>query len=294
MSEELLACVSRYADAHHEQGVVCMPFAGLAAYRQVRPSPMQFAVLKPLVALVLQGSKRVAVGNEVFNFSAGQSLLITTDVPSVSQITRASLAQPYYSFTVELDIPLIEGLVREMSAQPVRSKPLERVVTTHTEVVQTLTRMMNLLERPEAIPLLGAQLMRELHYWLLAGQHGPAIRALGTVDSHAQRISRTVAKIRRDFATPLRVEELADVAGMSLSSFHQHFRSITSLTPLQYQKHLRLIEARRILIEGSAISRAASEVGYESVPQFTREYSRFFGQPPARDIRQLKTRLAEV
>ena len=137
--------------------------------------------------------------------------------------------------------------------------------------------------------MLQGQLMRELHFWLLSGRHGGSIRSLGVLDSHAQRIARAVAIIRSDFAKPLRVEHLAEVAGMSPSSFHEHFRAITALTPMQFQKQLRLIEARRLLIaDGAAISHATYAVGYESVPQFTRDYGRLFGLPPGRDIKAAK------
>jgi transcriptional regulator GlxA family with amidase domain len=142
------------------------------------------------------------------------------------------------------------------------------------------------VDRPSTIPILQTQLLRELHFWLLSGRHGGAIRALGVPGSHAQRIARAVNLIRAQLAAPLRVEQLANAVGMGLSSFHQHFRAITSLTPLQFQKKLRLIEARRLMLSaGEPISNAAYAVGYESVPQFTREYGRLFGVTPARDRR---------
>jgi AraC-like DNA-binding protein len=140
--------------------------------------------------------------------------------------------------------------------------------------------------------VLRTQLVRELHFWLLSGRHGGAIRNLGVAESHAQRIARAVALIRTNFAKPLKVEYLAEVAGMSPSSFHEHFRAVTSLTPLQFQKQLRLIEARRrMLADGEIISNAAFAVGYESVPQFTREYGRMFGLSPARDMKEAKSRM---
>ena len=139
---------------------------------------------------------------------------------------------------------------------------------------------MRLLDRPAALPVLGKQLLREIHFWLLTGKHGTAIRRLGITDSHAQRIARAVSMIIKYHAIPIRVEELAAAAGMSTSSFHQHFRDITTLSPLQFQKHLRLIEARRrMLADGMSTSSAAFAVGYESVQQFTREYGRLFGSP---------------
>jgi AraC-like DNA-binding protein len=148
---------------------------------------------------------------------------------------------------------------------------------------------MRLLERPNSVRILQAQLVREMHYWLLAGKHASAIRRLGWPESHVQRVSRAVSVLRAEYAKPLPVERLAAIAGMSPSSFHQHFRAITSLSPLQFQKQLRLIEARRMMLaDGASASSAAFAVGYESVPQFTREYARMFGLPPVKDMRAVR------
>jgi transcriptional regulator GlxA family with amidase domain len=174
------------------------------------------------------------------------------------------------------------------SRAPVRADP------TDTEAADAALRLMRLLDRPAAVPLLGAQLVRELHYWLLAGRHGTAIRHLGWPDSQARGLARAVAHLRAEFAKPLPVEQLASMAGMSRSAFHAHFRAATSLSPLQFQKQLRLIEARRLMLsDGVSASSAAFAVGYESVPQFNREYSRLFGLPPVRDVQTVRSNIAE-
>lgn len=293
MDTPLLDTASRYVQANaDENGVAETPVPGLTLICATRPSALLYAINRPLVALVLQGSKRVTMGRETFEFGAGQSLLITADVPTVSQITRANMSKPYISLVIELDLALIENLVVEIGAVPFAAGEPVRVDTTEAEVADTVLRLLRLLDRPASMPVLLAQSMRELHFWLLSGRHGGAIRSLGVADSYAQRVGRAVALIRSNFAQQLRVERLAEIAGMSLSSFHEHFRSITSLTPLQFQKQLRLIEARRIMLaDGVVISNAAHAVGYESVQQFTREYGRMFGQPPARDIKTAKTRM---
>ena len=163
---------------------------------------------------------------------------------------------------------------RSKADRPVRINP------TEAEVADAALRLLRLLDRPGTLAVLGPQLNRELHYWLLSGRHGGAIRALGVTDSHAEAV---------------RVQALAEAAGLSLSAFHVHFRSITSLSPLQFQKQLRLIEARRrMLALGEAVGDAAYGVGYESVPQFTREYGRMFGQPPARTVRQARTQVGDA
>lgn len=290
MTDQLLDHARRHADAHADRnGVAVTPAKGLVIVRDVAPTMLQYAVPKPLVALVLQGNKRVAMGSSTFDFGAGESLLITTDVPTVSQITTATRAAPYYSLVMELDATVIAGLVEEIGpAPPMADRPI-RVDPTEGEVADAALRLLRLLDRPGTLAILGDQLIRELHFWLLSGRHGGAIRALGVTGSHAQRIARAIVIIRDRYAETVRADMLADAAGMSLSAFFAHFRATTSLTPLQFQKQLRLIEARRrMLAEGAGIGDAAFGVGYESVPQFTREYSRMFGQPPARDIRHAR------
>jgi AraC-like DNA-binding protein len=296
MNDRLLDAARRYADVRiGAQGVVPTPVPGLVILRETVPTPLQYAITKPLVALILQGNKRVTMGSKAFDFGAGESLLITMEVPTVSQITRASRVAPYYSLVMELDAAIIQDLVVEMGAAPFATGGPVRVDPTEAEVADAALRLLRLLDRPASVPILRDQLLRELHYWLLCGRHGGAIRALGITDSHAQRIGRAVALVRAEYAKPLQIERLADAAGMSISTFHAHFRAITSLTPLQYQKQLRLMEARRSMVaEGAAIATAAHAVGYESVPQFTREYGRMFGMSPARDVREARERSQKV
>jgi AraC-like DNA-binding protein len=283
----LLNTVRRFAEVHADSdGIAPTPIPGLTTVRATAPSDLAHAISRPLVCLVLQGSKHVTMGPQAFAFAAGDSLLITADVPTVSQITRASVAAPYLSLVLELDPAVIADLAAQMKAVRVANYAPVRVDPTDAEVADAALRLMRLLDRPASVPVLQAQLVREMHYWLLAGRHGSAIRHLGWPDGHVQRVARAVAVLRAEFTRPLPVERLAAVAGMSPSSFHQHFRAVTSLSPLQFQKHLRLIEARRLMLsEGAAASSAAFAVGYESVPQFTREYGRMFGLPPVRDTK---------
>jgi len=293
MTQGLLETVQRYAEAHaNGTGVVHPPIPCLTIIRETAPTALQYAVNRPLVALVLQGGKRVTMGSSTFDFGAGESLLITADVPTVSQITKASLGAPYLALVVDLDLAVIAGLVAEMGGQPFVAGASVRIDSTATEVTDAALRLMRLLDRPASMPVLQTSLVRELHFWLLSGRHGGAIRALGIANSHTLRITRAVALIREHFAQPLRIDCLAQAAKMSVSSFHEHFRSVTSLSPLQFQKQLRLIEARRLMLaEGQAISNAAYAVGYESISQFTREYGRMFGLPPARDLKATKARM---
>ncbi|WP_026871216.1 AraC family transcriptional regulator [Inquilinus limosus] len=286
----LLDAVRRYAEANADaNGVARTPIPGLTAVRATVPSGLEYAISRPLACLVLQGRKHIAMGARAFSFAAGDSLLITADVPTVSQITQASVAAPYYSLVLELDPAVIADLAVQMGTVTVPEHAPVRIEPTDAEVADAALRLMRLLDRPASVPVLQAQLVREMHYWLLAGRHGAAIRRLGWPDGHVRRVARAVAVLRTEFAQPLPVERLAAVAGMSPSSFHHHFRAVTSLSPLQFQKQLRLIEARRLMLsEGATASSAAFAVGYESVSQFTREYGRMFGLPPVRETKAAK------
>jgi AraC-like DNA-binding protein len=291
MTDTLLHAVRRYVEAYaNPAGVAQTPIAGLTTIRSTSPGGLVHAISRPLVCLVLQGCKQVAMGAQTFTFNAGDSLLITADVPTISQITQASIAQPYLSLVLDLDLSVMADLMVAMRVVPITGGAPVRTEPTDTEVADAALRLMRLLERPASVPVLHAQLVRELHYWLLTGRHGSAIRRLGWPESHAQRVGRAVAVLRADFAQPLPVDRLAAAAGMSPSSFHQHFRAVTSLSPLQFQKQLRLIEARRLMMsEGVSASSAAFAVGYESVSQFTREYGRMFGLPPAKDMETVRS-----
>lgn len=296
MSEPLLEAVRRYTEAHADRfGIARTPIPGMTLVRATAVGELQHGIQRPLVCLVLQGDKAVTMGSTSLTFRRGDSMLITADVPTVSQITRASRVAPYLSFVLDLDPALIADLSAAMKAVPVDAPAKVRLQPTDSEVADAALRMVRLLDRPESLPVLQAQSLREIHYWLLAGRHGAAIRHLGFPDSHAGRIGRAVQLIRADYASPIRVEQLAQAAGMSQSAFHHHFRAVTSLSPLQFQKQLRLIEARRLMLaESASPSNAAYAVGYESVPQFTREYGRLFGAPPAREVETARRRAQQA
>lgn len=291
----LLEAVRRHADTHAgTNGLAPTPIPGLMAVRALAPSDLIHDVQRPLACLVLQGAKRVTSGTRAFEFAAGDSLLVTADLPTVSQITRASAAAPYYSLVLELDPAVIADLVAQRVPSTAVDHASVRVEPTDAETAEAALRLMKLLDRPDARPVLQAQLVREMHYWLLAGRHGGAIAGLGWPDGHLQRVARAVRVLRRDYAKPIAIERLAAEAGMSPSSFHRHFRRVTTLSPLQFQKQLRLIEARRLMQSlGTSASSAAYAVGYESVPQFTREYGRMFGRPPLADARTARERVRE-
>ena len=289
MRDELFALCRRYADAHVDSsGVAVTPVSGLTLVRALHPGDLQAAIARPLVAMLLQGRKSVTTGLASFDYGPGEAMVIAADVPTTSQITEASQRFPYYALVLELDLAILRELQEAGPSGPDEA-PRVGIEPMNADVTDAAYRLARLFDQPGALAVLGEGLRRELHYWLLQSVHGPAIRALGAVDSHSARIRRAVAMLRRDFMQPVSVDALADAAGMSVSVFHRHFRAMTTLSPLQFQKQLRLIHARRLMLaEGMSIAQAAGEVGYISVSQFTREYARLYGAPPGRDRRREK------
>lgn len=287
--EALKQAVWRYADAHrNSDGLAITPIAGVRMMCAYQPTGPIRSLYKPLLCLVLQGAKQVTAGCKEAIFVEGQSLVVGVDVPVIGHILRASRPQPYLALSIELDMAIMRDVMLELPpASDTAGDEGSNLLISETDkaIVDCAGRLVRLLDRPEATPVLRPAILREMHYWLLVGPHGSAIRRIALPDGHAQRVARAVAILRAEFDRPIAVGRLAAAAGMSLSSFHQHFRAVTSLSPKQFQKQLRLTEARRLMVgEGHNASRAAFAVGYESVSQFTREYARLFGAPPRRDI----------
>ena len=293
---DLLQAVQRYTE-HHEMrmGVTDTAMRGVSIVRSESPSGLVHAVYKPLVCLILQGGKKVMMGSKVLEFAGGDSLIVTADAPTISQITHASRERPYLAVVIELEPAIVTELASTLEEPSTADPSVVQADLTDSEVEATVSRMMHLLDRPSSLPTLLPAYMRELHYWLLLGRHGFALRRYAALNGNDQGVGRAVAILHKKFAEPLSIRDLASAAGMSSSSFHQHFREATASTPLQFQKQLRLIEAKRLMLsEGWNASNAAFEVGYESINQFTREYGRTFGAPPARDVRMVRDGAASV
>jgi AraC-like DNA-binding protein len=288
VTEALKRAIRRHADAHADgQGFAATSVAGLNVMQVHAPTGLVRAMYKPVLCLVVQGAKQVTVGAECHELAAGQLLVVGADLPVTARDVRASRDEPYLALAVDLDVAVTRAVMGQVAAaaEPPRRDPALLVDDADEAIADCALRLARLLDRPEAVPVLRPAIVQEMHYWLLAGRHGAAIRRLARPDGHAQRIARAVAILRAEFAGPVPVERLAAAAGMSPSSFHQHFKAVTSLSPLRFQKQLRLLEARRLMLnEGMGASRAAFAVGYGSVSQFTREYGRLFGAPPRRSV----------
>lgn len=293
--ESLKQAVRTYA-AHHANGdgLALTPVPGLRMMCVETPRGDLHSVYRPLVCLILQGAKRMTVGAEERVFFAGQSVIVSADMPVVGRIVQASPNEPYLAIAVELEMTIL----REVAVQlgEVRAQPSSETRTlfaedTGAQILDCAARLMRLVDRLEAIPILRSGIVRELHYWLLSGQHGVALRSLSAPGSAVSRLAAAVAILREEYRSRIPIERLAAAAAMSPTAFHKHFKHMTSLSPGQYQKRLRLIEARRLMMdEGFSASSAAFEVGYESVSQFTREYARLFNAPPKRDVLRARSR----
>ena len=266
--------------------------AGLYVHRQTRPNPFEAVVYTPVVCLNLQGRKEVTIGDRSTAFGAGQSLIVSHHLPVAARVTEASPERPYLALIAALDIDIIYSLCEEVGEAALDERRARTLAAGATDpaLVGAMARYFALTRDPLEAKVMAPLILKEIHFRLLTASHGGMLRQLMRRDSHASRISRAIGRIRTLYRAPLAVASLADEAGMSPSSFHEHFRQITGTTPLQYQKDLRLMEARRLIAaDGLSVSSAAYEVGYESPTQFSREYSRKFGSPPRSDLPRPET-----
>jgi AraC-like DNA-binding protein len=269
---------------------------GLTLFREVAPTEPWSGTYEPGLGLIVQGRKRVDLGRKHFFYDPAQFLLTSLDLPVVSQVVEASREVPFLCLRLDIGIPVIRELLgREQIrvAEAPSDGPAMITARTSADLLDAFSRLLDLLDRPDDIPFLSPHIQREIFYRVLRSPEGQRLRQIATQDNQSQRTARAIAWIQANYAKPLRVEQLADIAGMGVSTLHQHFRQLTAMSPLQYQKQLRLNAARQhMLMKGLDAASAAFEVGYESASQFSREYCRFFGQPPMRDIRTLRSDFA--
>jgi AraC-like DNA-binding protein len=266
---------------------------GLLLTRRTATTAPASATYEPSLAVVAQGRKRATLGGTTFIFDQSRYLLTSLDLPVICNVIEASEAVPYLCFVLKLEIPVVRELLsREEIQGPEAASDSPAMATGETtaELLDACCRLVDLLNTPQDIPFLSGLIQREIIYRILRGPEGTRLRAIATLGDQSQRTAKAIAWVRANYAKPLRVEDLAKISGMGVSTLHHHFRVLTAMSPLQYQKQLRLHAAReRMLMDGLDAASAAFEVGYESASQFNREYSRFFGQPPMRDIRTLRS-----
>jgi AraC-like DNA-binding protein len=285
--EEIRALILRHAKAG--DGTTALANVRLRKAETVtRPVT---SVCEPAFALVAQGKKRTVLGDTVFEYCSGRYLVATVDLPIVSRVVRATRAEPYLGFVLTLNPTAIATLMLETASNDRRvAEPLGLAVSQASpELLDAVARVLRLLSRPQDVAVLAPMLEREILWRLLTGEQGAMVRQIGLAGSRLSQIRRAIHWIRAHYSEPLPTAELAHVAGMSDSSFHRHFRAVTTMSPLQYQKRIRLQEARsRLLADAKVIASVGHDVGYESPSQFSREYSRLFGVPPGKDIARLR------
>src|SRR5581483_3830001 len=286
----LRAELARKIAAHaRTAGEHATPIPGLTLYRRSDTTPCYPATYEPSLNVFLQGQKRITLGSTTYLCDGSTFLLSSLDLPVVSQIVQASEAVPLLSMLLTLDMlsgrEILNGVEFRRQNGSSEARGLA-IGTTTADLLKPCSRLLDRLDAPEDIPFLSSLIQREIVYRLLRGPQGARLRAIATLGDQSHRTTKAIAWLRDNYREPLRLEELAEVARMGVSTLHHHFRALTAMSPLQYQKQLRLVAAReRMLIEGLDAASAAFEVGYESPSQFNREYKRFFGQPPMRDVK---------
>lgn len=252
-------------------------------------APPQQIVYEPMLCVVLDGAKRTTLGAQTFDYHAGDCLVVSADLPVSGQVLEA----PYAAVGIALDPAMISELMLEGGdSAPGDEAPGRalRVSRMDDGLIDAVGRLIALLDRPGDAPVLAPMIRREIVWRLLAGENGAMVRQIGSRDGRLGRIQRVIARLRERYAEPIRIEALAALAGMSETSLHRHFKAVTSMSPLQFQKQVRLQEARnRLLNDGRDIAGVGFAVGYDSPSQFSREYSRQFGRPPGRDLKQLRS-----
>ena len=285
--EELARVISRHAPA---TGMYATNLPRLSLFRADRPTLPIPSVYEASLCIVAQGAKRVNLEDKALIYDASRYLVVSVDLPLTGHIIQAEPDTPYLCCKIDLDLTMLADLILDEAPSPSnRDDPVFAVYPSDPDLIDAACRLVNLLGQPRNIRPLGSLIEREILYRLLNGPHGPTLRHLAAADSRLSQISRAIGQIRRRFREQLRIREVAAAARMSESSLYQHFKAVTRMTPLEFQKQLRLQEARRLMLaEGMNAASAAFAVGYESPSQFSREYRRMFGAPPRQDVARLQ------
>ncbi len=288
-TDSLIQTVRTFAEREGSgHGYRATPIDGLGVMISSKPTSIEAVLYEPLVCLILQGQKETAAGTQSVTFGAGETLIVSHELPVLSRVTKASAKSPYIALILRLDLRVVRSLFDELSDTELHcenSRALD-VGSADARLVDAMGRLFELIDRPVEAKVMQPLLLREIHFRLLLARHGAMLRQLLSRGSHADRIAKVINRIKAKLSASHAVPELARIAGMSASSFHEHFKRVTGMTPRQYQKDLRLLESRRLLLEGAiSVAGVAYEVGYESPTQFSREYSRKFDVPPSADLR---------
>ncbi|RKT14320.1 AraC-like DNA-binding protein [Paraburkholderia sp. RAU2J] len=273
-------------ESHGQEGPTETDVDGLTLYVETDLSVTTYVVHRPVLALILGGAKRTVLGGRVFDIEPGDYVAVSVDLPATGQVTQP----PYSAVTLDLDLGLVASLIEEESAiSRWGAAAGVEVNRAEPDLLDAMWRLVRLLDRPQDIAVLAPMIRREVFWRILQSPCGPMVRQIALGDSRLSQVSRAITWLRTNFAETMRVERLAALAGMSPASFHRHFKAATAMSPLQYQKQIRLQTARaRLLAQQGDVAGVGFSVGYESPSQFSREYARQFGVPPARDAARFR------
>lgn len=264
---------------------------GIPRVSMVRAEACSDQVYEPMLHLVLQGTKSLSIGDQVLQFEPATYFVIPVEVPALGQISSTKICSPYLALSLTLEPAVIASMLAEVdnASTPGQSVPSFSVSDATPDLLDAWLRMLRLIDRPKEIAMLAPMIEREILFRVLQGPQGDMLRQIARAESRLSQVRRAIDWIRAHYTEPFRVEPLAAMTGMSVAAFYRHFTAITAMTPIQYQKRLRLLKARRLLLfEPRDASAIAFSVGYESASQFSREYSRMFGMPPVRDMARFK------
>lgn len=285
----LAAIIEQYCG---EDGIHPTPIPGLTFFRSSSPSAPACNIVKSVFAMLAQGIKRVVLAEEAYEYDHRHYMITSVDLPLLGQIIEASPSRPYLGLAIDLDARKIGDMMSKLPSTRPSSPKVSRglaIGLLTPSIFDTVLRLARLLETPADIPVLAPLIEQELFYHLLTGDQGARLRDVALKGSQSHQIARAIQWINDRYKQPMAIDELAGAVSMSKSSLHHHFKAVTSMSPLQYQKTLRLQEARRLmLIEQLDAASASHRVGYESPSQFSREYRRVFGAPPLKDIAQMR------
>jgi AraC-like DNA-binding protein len=283
--------VERIARAVREDGTV-EPLQGLLLHRASSPKEPLHSVYTPVFCVIAQGSKEVFLADERYLYDPAHYLLVTAELPLVSHVFEASKERPYLSLRLELDPTLVGSVMVEAGHSSPRSHADVRAIDVSpldASLLDAVVRLVRLLDSPTDARFLAPLITREIVYRLLMGKQGDRLRHIAVLAGHSHRIVRAIERLRKEFDQPLRIDDVAQELGMSVSGFHHHFKAVTAMSPLQFQKRLRLQEARWLMLgEHLDAASAAYRVGYDDASHFSREYKRLFGLPPIRDVERLR------
>ncbi|MBF5057525.1 AraC family transcriptional regulator [Alcanivorax sp. 521-1] len=275
-----------------EEGFNTTPIPGVACYK-ISEAPSRLpAVYEPCLCVIVQGRKEVMLGKERLSYGELEFLVASVHLPVLGTVVEGSEARPYFVIQMSIDVRLISDLLLRMPSAVTPKKTSNNglfIGRVDRRMGDSLLRLLSLIDSREDIPALGESLVRELHYRLLCSEHGERIAQISLQGTPTQRVSAAIERLRRDYREAISVDALASLAGMSVSTFHAHFKAVTNMSPLQFQKSIRLVEARALMVTRQLdAASTACQVGYESPSQFSREYARMFGNPPARDVARIR------